>query len=395
MERLIDALGLQHPPTTAHVVGSNGKGTVTTMLAAASSAWGLRSGCFVSPHVEEFRERISVDGVQIGQDEVIGFCERVRGSRLPLEPSFFELTFAMALDHFERRGVEFAAIEAGVGARHDATAVLRNVRATAITSIALDHQATLGPTLAAIAADKSAAIRRGAAAVSAAQEPAALAVLAERARDAGVELHVDSAHDPLFGLSTDAPADPVRRRNARVAAATARLLGVDEASLARGLAVAPLPGRGEWFRTGEVEVLLDGAHDPSAASALCERVGSAFVLLFGSLARKQGEATLERLESRAQHVFVTRANCEPIGVAPDRGRVFVERPQEALQAALAACSAGTPLVIAGSLYLAGELRPLLRELSNDAPRDSSDGLPDGYSDGSSPGSIGRAKSTQS
>jgi dihydrofolate synthase/folylpolyglutamate synthase len=371
MKRLIDALDLRTPPRIAQVVGTNGKGTVTSMTAAAATAAGVRSGCFTSPHVEDFRERIAVDGRLIGREEVVAFVDRVRSATLPLTPAFFEITLAMALDHFERSGVAFAAVEAGVGALHDATSALSDVAVAAITPIALDHLETLGPGLREIARDKAAAIRSGVPAAAAAQPPEVTEVLVRVARERGSELRIDSPDDALFTLPSALveDGDPVRRRNQRLAAATVRLLrGVSETALAAGLAVAPLPGRGERFRVGTVEVLLDGAHDPAAAAALAERAGREYVLLFGSLRRKQGEATLAALEPRSTRVFVTGAGGEPSAVASAGNRTVVPDPAEALARAFAACPAGGLLVIGGSLYLAGELRPLLRSL---AARDGS------------------------
>jgi dihydrofolate synthase/folylpolyglutamate synthase len=367
MTALIEALGLAVPPRTVHVVGTNGKGTVTAMTAAAASAAGVRSGRFISPHVEDFSERISVDGIPIGREEVVSFVERVRSMTLPLAPAFFELCLALALEHFGRKGVEFTAMEAGVGARRDATMAVGNTCAVAITPIALDHLETLGPGLEDIARDKSAAIRPGVPVASAHQPAEVLAVLESAAARQGTVLEVDRPDNRLFAPPDRLghQPDPVRLRNQRLACATVRLaLAVPDDALLAGLEIAPLPGRGERFLIGDVEVLLDGAHDPAAGAALAERAGREYVLLFGSLRRKQGEDTLRALEPLARRAFLTSAGGEPISVAPSASRTLIEDPGEALQAALAACAPGSLLVIGGSLYLAGSLRPLLRQLSS-------------------------------
>ena len=366
MTRLVAELDLHFPARSIHVVGTNGKGTVTAMCAAALSAAGHRSGSFISPHVEDFRERIAVDGEPISREEVVEFVERMRSRPLSLRPAFFELTLALALEHFARHGVEVAAFEAGVGALRDPTAAVEGVAAVAVTPIALDHLETLGPRLEEIARDKAAAMRRGLPVASAVQPPEALAVLEEEAARRGSLLQVDAPGAPLFeppaGLAPES--DPVRRSNQRLAAATLRLLGgVEESAIAAGLAIPPLPGRGERFRVGEVTVLLDGAHDPAAARALAARTEPGYVLLFGSLGRKQGEATLRELETGSTCTFVTSAGGEPPTVDLDEGRTVIAEPGEALLAALAACRGGGSLVIGGSLYLAGELRPLLRQLA--------------------------------
>lgn len=366
MRELLSALSLSSPPRVAHVVGTNGKGTVTAMTAAAGTAAGLRSGRFLSPHVEDFCERIAVDGRPIDKEQVIDFCERVRSRSLGVAPAFFELCLAMALDHFATCGVSLAVMEAGVGARRDATAVLENVEAVAVTPIALDHLDTLGPTLGHIAADKAAALRRGAHAASAVQAPEVLAVLEDAAGRTGTRLHVDSHSDPLFTPPQGMPhePDPVRGRNQRLAAAVSRLLGLSEEAVAAGLQAPPLPGRGERFNVEGTEVILDGAHDPAAAAALLERAGRPFVLLFGGLPRKQAEATLRVLEGGSTRTFVTAAGGEAIAVATTPARTVIESPGNALDVALVAAKHSGLLLIAGSLYLAGELRPLLRHRSS-------------------------------
>ncbi|MEX2534199.1 MAG: hypothetical protein WD273_01250, partial [Trueperaceae bacterium] len=102
MARLIEALSLEMPARSVHVVGTNGKGTVTSMIAAGVAAAGVDSGSFLSPHVEDFRERISVNGRPIDPQQVVEFVDLVRSVGLPSAPAFFEITLAMALHHFKR-----------------------------------------------------------------------------------------------------------------------------------------------------------------------------------------------------------------------------------------------------------------------------------------------------
>lgn len=366
MRRLIDRLGLTVPTRAVHVVGTNGKGSVTAMIAAGYTAAGIPAGRFTSPHVERFNERLALDGREITDAELVAGLRRLRATPLAEPASFFELALALALDWFAARGAGFAAFEAGVGARSDATIALPGVQLAVLTSVALDHQETLGGTLERIAADKAAAARPGVPLLTAERGPV-LAVAEAVAHENGsrvIRVESDSALAVLPSeLEAVAGVDPAWTANRRLAAAALRLLGeVPESAVRAALAAPPLPARRERFVARGVGVLLDGAHDPAAAAALTATLVGPYVLLFGALPRKQAEATLERLERGALRTFVTRAGGEAVSVRPAPGRERIDDPAAALDAALAACPAGATLVIAGSLYLAGELRPLLRAL---------------------------------
>lgn len=370
-----------------HVVGSNGKGTVTHLLAAMAHAHGLRSGRFTSPHVEDLRERIAVDGVALAAEHWIAWRELAeRGLSGPAAAAataagFFEWCLALAVHGFAEAGVELAVVEAGVGARYDATMALADlvgtgVVGTVLTNVDLDHLETLGPGLLDIAADKAAVARPGVPLVTAAKGEA-LELIAGRAQEVGAPLHVIGSDSELGRWPVGAPLPDTmwpatRRENARLALAMGRLLGWREDALARGLASPPPPARFESFvvpsHAGPVRVLLDGAHDPAAATRLASELGSGYVLLFAALARKQGLATLMPLWAGASDLFISSAVAgeTPLDGA-DGANARFDDPLLALDAALSlAGSQGRMLVIAGSLYLAGTLRPRLRALAADA-----------------------------
>jgi len=357
--RLLAALRLEPPPNVVRVVGTNGKGTVSHLVAAGLTAAGEVTGLFLSPHVERFEERVSVDGRQVAASDVAAFADMAR-SALALDPpgpherpAFFELTLALALWEYARRGATWAVLEAGVGGAGDATtaaAVPGRVRLVVLTNVDRDHVETIGPGLEDIAREKAAAFAPGAPALTAATGPA-LEVAREVARARGVTLH---EVEPLR------PYETTRAANERLAAAALELLGVPPAARAAALAAPPLPARGERFRLQGRDVLLDGAHDPAAALRLGLEAGSGFTLLFGALARKQGAATLAALEPRAAAVVVTSAaEGEPLDHLAAPGRELVPDPGAALERALALTPEGGLVVAAGSLYLAGRLRPLL------------------------------------
>ena len=377
--RLLRRLELRAPELTVSVVGTNGKGSVSAMTAAGLTASGRVTGRFISPHVESFRERVTVDGEPLSEERISAFVRQARallaagfgdsGKR----PAFFEWTLALALSEFTRQRAEAAVLEAGVGGASDATRAVEAVTLVVFTNVDLDHTEALGPTLEAITADKAGAIRPGVPVVSGVVQPELRAQVAAAAARAGAPLHqmdAGGANDALFKLPSHLESalarSPTRYLNARLAGATLRLLDVDEAAVTAGLRAPPLPGRGERFLLAgppRLEVLLDGAHDPAAARRLLTEIGDRpYTLLFGALSRKQGSAVLEVLAHRAGAVVITEAQTGdgPVAHHPHRGR-FVADPEAALEAAISANPEAGLLVVAGSLYLAGRIRPLLRE----------------------------------
>lgn len=145
---------------TIHVGGTNGKGSVSHMLAATLQTAGYRTGLYTSPHLFDFRERIRVDGAMIDKDFVIGFTERIRPLIEQVEPSFFEITVLMAFEYFRQKEVDVAIIEVGLGGRLDSTNII-TPQLSVITNIGWDHMNILGDTLEAIATEKAGIIKQG------------------------------------------------------------------------------------------------------------------------------------------------------------------------------------------------------------------------------------------
>lgn len=164
MERVaefLEVLGNPHERFRAiHVAGTNGKGSVSHMLAAALRAGGERVGLYTSPHLRDFRERMRIDGAMIDEREVAAFAEHHLETMRELRLSFFEATMCMAFDWFARREVDVAVVEAGLGGRLDSTNILTPT-VSVITNIGLDHQQFLGATLAEIAGEKAGIVKRG------------------------------------------------------------------------------------------------------------------------------------------------------------------------------------------------------------------------------------------
>lgn len=169
---------------TIHVAGTNGKGSVSHMLAAILQGAGYKTGLFTSPHLADFRERIRIDGRMIAEEEVVEFVHRSRAVFDRVQPSFFEMTAAMAFDHFARHAVDFAVIETGMGGRLDATNIIRPALSV-ITNISMDHTQFLGSNPVAIAAEKAGIIKPGVPVVIGETQPGPDRVFENAAQAAG------------------------------------------------------------------------------------------------------------------------------------------------------------------------------------------------------------------
>ena len=159
VSQLLNSLGNPHLKTeTIHVAGTNGKGSTCSFIASLLTEKGEKVGLFTSPHIFDFKERIRINGATISEEEVVSFCHQLKEIELPFQPSFFEITFAMAMHHFARNNCTYAIIETGLGGRLDATNVITPLLSI-ITNISLDHQSFLGNTIAEIAGEKAGIIK--------------------------------------------------------------------------------------------------------------------------------------------------------------------------------------------------------------------------------------------
>lgn len=164
-----------------HIAGTNGKGSTSHMLAAILQVAGYSTGLYTSPHLKDFRERIRVNGEMIDKDFVIDFTERIRDISERIEPSFFEITVAMAFDYFVASQIDIAVVEVGLGGRLDSTNVIQP-ELSVITNIGWDHMNILGDTLQKIAAEKGGIIKPGIPVVIGESDPETLPVFEEAAK---------------------------------------------------------------------------------------------------------------------------------------------------------------------------------------------------------------------
>jgi dihydrofolate synthase/folylpolyglutamate synthase len=395
---LLAALGAPERATPAVLVaGTNGKGSVAALLESIVRAGGVRTGLYTSPHLARFGERIRVAGSEIDDAALAVHLEATlvaaRAANLP-PPTVFEALTAAAFLQFAAERVELAILEVGLGGRLDATNAAQPLLSL-ITRIGFDHRAELGETLTAIAGEKAGILRRGVPAVVAAQPREADDALASQAARVGAELHrvvdetsIESAEwRGLAGhrlrlrtararYELELPlAGEHQLENAATAVRAAELLSdrfpaVDARAIASGVAATRWPGRLEAIRVpgSPTTVLLDAAHNADGCATLARflaRLGRPFDLLFGCLADKEPAAMLPPLAASARRVVLTRP-AAPRALGPEALLTLVPEatPRAAEvepRTALASGLAGDVdlLVVAGSIYLIGELRAAL------------------------------------
>jgi dihydrofolate synthase / folylpolyglutamate synthase len=278
---LLGALGDPHRVVpTVHVGGTNGKGSVSTLVAEALREAGWRVGLYTSPHLVSFRERIRVDDAPISEAAVAAWTERLRPLALEHGATFFEITTAMAFADFAARGAEIAVIEVGLGGRLDSTNVVTPL-VSGVTKIALDHMKYLGDSLEAIAREKAAIAKPGAPFVIGETEPTLVDVLRREAH-AAVARTEPGARADVRVLPPDylwpgplGLAGPHQRRNAATAFGILTALPAPyrpaRREVERAFARARVPGRfdrrGRW--------LFDVAHNPDGMRALTRALRAA------------------------------------------------------------------------------------------------------------------------
>jgi dihydrofolate synthase / folylpolyglutamate synthase len=374
----------QHAFASVHIGGTNGKGSVTAIVETALRRAGFRAARYTSPHLERVEERFVINGCEVETGQLATAAGRVRAAttrllereRLAGLPTFFEATTAAAFELFRMHRVEIAVVEVGLGGRLDSTNVLEPL-VCAITTIDFDHQLQLGDTLAAIAAEKAGIIKTNVPVVIGRLPIEAESVVAEVARQRQAPLVRAHRHD--HGIERMSPKLPGahQRDNAVVA------LCVLETLRERGFAVTPeqarfavehveWPGRLEHIQTNGCEVVLDAAHNPAGTRALADYLRDLkwgdTTLVFGAMADKDIRGMLRELVPVAQRVICTTpatpraASAQTIASivqsiegAPDP--TIVPEPHAALKAAVESSS---HVVVAGSMFLIGPLRGILR-----------------------------------
>ncbi len=410
MRQLLELLGNPHRRLRiVHVAGSKGKGSTSALLASILHEAGYRVGLFTSPHLVTVEERIQVERVPIGPAELAALMDDIRAAAPPeleRELTFFEIGTALGFLHFVRRRVDLAILEVGLGGRFDSTNVCAPMLSI-ITSISFDHTQILGDTLGKIAFEKAGIIKPGRATISGVRHPEARGVIERICRERGSALtQIDAdfrcEHEPALieaererwprvRVTTPSRAWPTfdlgligahQASNAAVALAAveeliAQGVPIGDQAVADGLARVHWPARLEIMGRRPL-VLLDCAHNVASAIALAEALEQSFplpadgrrLLIFAGNQDKDLAGMLSVLAPRFERIILTSFRNSQRCAAPEqlaawvpaaRRGVSVTCPSsaQAWQLARQEAKPSDLICVTGSVFLAGELRPLL------------------------------------
>lgn len=343
---------------TIHVAGTNGKGSVSTKIAKALELSGLKVGLYTSPHLIDFRERITVQGQWISEQAVTSGIEKlfefIDSHQIPA--TFFELTTALAFDYFRKQQVDVAVVETGLGGRLDATNIIDPIL-TVITSISRDHTSILGETLEEIAAEKAGIIK-----------PCVPLVLGARAHFPSIIEKADECASPYrIAPLVAGYYDEENQAIARIALEwLVDCFPLTREAIEGGLAARP-PCRFERRK----DLLFDVAHNPDGFSRLVQALDHFYpekeiFVLIGMSKDKEYEKCLDLISKRAKKIFLVRAKGERSAPVELLGQALLRAGYEnfveggnvsstAIRAAEEASGAGALLVVCGSFFIMEEV----------------------------------------
>ena len=377
-----------------HVAGTNGKGSVCSMLRSAATAAGYKTGLYTSPHLDSVRERFRIDDGYISEEDFTRLMETIRVGLGTRRITYFECATTLAFLWFAENGCDLVLLETGMGGRLDATNVITPL-VSIITTISLDHEQYLGDTIEEVAFEKAGIIKPGVPLISGVGDPAARAVVERTCTERGAPL-IEKDRD--FTLKADAAGGwvwesaeetvplsslPAYQPNGwqldniscTVAAASAlRKAGFafSDAAVDRGISGAKWPGRMELIDTG-YRYLLDGAHNEAGVNSLIRSLANyrydKCIVIWASMGDKNYGDILNAMAAVADVMLLTKPDSERAALTGDLydhltragGKIvnLCETPADARSAAEGLAGPDDLIVVAGSLYLVGEFREAL------------------------------------
>lgn len=386
-----------HPTKLIHVAGTGGKGSTCRFLEIGFSCIG-KAGAFMSPHLFDYRERFSIDGEFVAQNDITTaweqhvrpFCIQIATDNPANIHSFHEVSILIALTLFEQHDVEWAALETGVGGRYDQTSAL-DVVATALTNVGSDHVHMLGEELWQRALDKAGIARPGIPFFTTEQHPATLDIITQVCAAVGAPLHLVqdadvTALDAALHAHTLAPAPDslihadYQKRNAALALAVIHHLAptIDNRAVLHAFANARLLGR---FWKVDENIYADIAHNAEKIEALASEIRKQFgvrgkILVVGISGQRVSTKVFRALADIAQTIIVTTASFkgqdpaqvrdEVKGIVGDIPVLVAFEPQQALRTARSLQRNGEIIILTGSTYMIEQALnpdPYLRHMS--------------------------------
>jgi len=399
---------------SAHIAGTNGKGSTAAFLESILGHAGFRTGLYTSPHLERINERMRINAEEISDKSFAEIFTRLQAlieellaeHKLRAHPTYFECVTAMGFEYFARERVEFGVFEVGLGGRLDATNILLPA-VTVITRIDFDHENFLGHSLKEIAGEKAGILKPGVAVVVAEQRSEASEVILARAKQLGspvidttraIQITQESSQNGFFRASVVelssgdsfeiAPSLSGRfqLQNAINALAAARQLvergfRISASDITEGIAKTVWPGRLEKLQSNP-DVYLDGAHNPGAARELAQFLGQNFAgrkiwLIYGALRDKAVDEVAGQLFPHAAEVIFTEprtsraisaARLAEIASHHALSFAVISSAEQALDQALAEAAPSDAVFVTGSLYLVGQLRHYWKQREQVAAR---------------------------
>jgi len=397
--------------SAVHVAGTNGKGSVCSMLQTIMSSAGFKTGLYTSPHLSSIRERFRIDDSYISEADFTRLMERIRVVLAGQTITYFECTTALAFSWFAEHKCDLVILETGMGGRLDATNVITPL-ISVITTISLDHEQYLGDSVEAVAFEKAGIIKHGIPLISGVLESSARGVIEGICRERNVPLTTrdtdffmkpvegtdfiwktaDDSNQIAVATNGKSGAWQIDNSSCTIAAAMAlREAGfeVDDSAIIAGIAQASWPGRMEYLEvpvqslarmasknspSSIVRFLLDGAHNLAGVTYLIDTLRSQFsfdrlFVIWASMADKNYRDMLLEVAQEADALILTRPDSERAALPRDLASVFegtgrknieiTDSIAEALKSVAAQATPDDLIVVAGSLYLIGEFRSLL------------------------------------
>ncbi len=352
---------------TIHVAGTNGKGSVSHIMANAFTANGYKTGLFTSPHIKDFRERIKIDGRMVSEDFVVKFVQQMQADFIRIQPSFFEITTAMAFKAFTDAGCDVAVIETGLGGRLDSTNIIIP-ELSIITNIGLDHTAFLGTTLSEIAQEKAGIIKKDRPVVIGDIDPSLRSVFLKKASDTESVL-VFSQDQPQLIYKSDLLGN-YQQRNLHTAKTALDLLkgtwrldeGIVLDSFLHVRDSAQFIGRMQVIQTNPL-VVVDAAHNVAGIKSLVNGLNSIahknLFVIYGASNDKEwqeivtifpADAFLHLSSFDSKRSVTTDEFKTEIRKMNVQGKIH-QSPREALNYCKTVANEGDLILICGSFYL--------------------------------------------